>query len=296
MSVYYSIKDLENLTGIKAHTIRMWEQRYNIIKPERTCTNIRLYGAEDLKLMLNVALLNQNGYKISKIAKMTDDELKNKVMATVNQRSSYDDQISALTVAMIDLDEDSFERIMADNIIQFGFEKTILKVIYPFLSKIGVLWSTDSINPAQEHFITNLIRQKIVVEIDRIRKPVNPDLPQFMMFLPEGELHEISLLFACYLVRSRGVRVFYFGQMLPLEDLKKAYDLRQPQCLLTIITSSPGFDKIQDYLKELSTTFAKSQILLGGIQVIGQDHKIYDNQEIIYSADRLVEYVEEIIS
>ncbi len=294
MSLFYSIKDLENLTGIKAHTIRMWEQRYDIIKPERTITNIRLYGPDELKLMLNIALLNNNGYKISKIAKMTDDEMRAKVMETVNKRTRYEDQIAALTVAMIDLSEDTFEQIMAENIAEFGFENTILNVIYPFLSKIGVLWATDSINPAQEHFITNLIRQKIIVEIDRIRKPVYPDYPSMMLFLPEGELHEVSLLFSCYLIRSRGFRVYYFGQMLPLEDLKKAYDLRKPEYLLTIITSSPGFDKIQKYLDELSQTFADAKILLGGIQVIGQDHHIADNQEIIYSANRLVTYLEEL--
>jgi len=294
MSVYYSIKDLENLTGIKAHTIRMWEQRYSIVKPERTCTNIRLYGPNELKLMLNVALLNNNGYKISKIAKMTSEEMRHKVMATVNKRSRYEDQIAALTVAMIDLDEDEFERIMADNIQEFGFEETILKVIYPFLSKIGVLWATDSINPAQEHFISNLIRQKLIVGIDSLTLPVESNYPSLMLFLPEGELHEISLLFSCYLIRARGFRVFYFGQMLPMEDLEKAYRLRKPDYLLTIITSAPGFDKIQEYLNQLATTFSEAQILLAGIQIIGQDHKLAENQEIVYSAKRLIELLEEL--
>jgi len=294
MSVYYSIKDLENLTGIKAHTIRMWEQRYNIVKPERTCTNIRLYGPNELKLMLNIALLNNNGYKISKIAKMTAEEMKHKVMATVDKRSRYEDQIAALTVAMIDLDESEFERIMANNIREFGFEETILKVIYPFLSKIGVLWATDSINPAQEHFISNLIRQKLIVGIDSLTLPVESDYPTLMLFLPEGELHEISLLFSSYLIRARGFRVFYFGQMLPMEDLKKAYDLRQPDYLLTIITSVPGFDKVQDYLNQLAETFPNAQILLSGIQIIGQDHKLAENQEVIYNTERLIQFLEEL--
>jgi len=258
MSVYYSIKDLENLTGIKAHTIRMWEQRYNIVKPERTCTNIRLYGPNELKLMLNIALLNNNGYKISKIAKMTAEEMKHKVMATVDKRSRYEDQIAALTVAMIDLDESEFERIMANNIREFGFEETILKVIYPFLSKIGVLWATDSINPAQEHFISNLIRQKLIVGIDSLTLPVESDYPTLMLFLPEGELHEISLLFSSYLIRARGFRVFYFGQMLPMEDLKKAYDLRQPDYPRLFKSTGRNFPECSNLIIRYSDYWARS--------------------------------------
>lgn len=292
MSLYYSIKDLENLTGIKAHTIRMWEQRYSIIKPERSITNIRLYGASELKLMLNIALLNNNGYKISKIARMTNDEMLSKVMEVVNKRTRYEDQIATLTVAMVDLDEDSFERLMVENIEEYGFEQTVLKIIFPFLSKIGALWTTDSINPAQEHFITNLIRQKIIVAIDNIQEPVHTDYPSMMLFLPEGELHETILLFSYYLIRSKGFRVFYFGQMLPLEDVSKAYELRNPEYLLTIITTTPSLDKVQKYMDELSARFPNSKVLLGGRQVVGQDFRVSDNQEIIYSPNRLIEYLE----
>jgi len=162
----YSIKDLEHLTGIKAHTIRIWEQRYDILSPKRTDTNIRYYDSTDLKHMLNIALLNNNGYKISKIAKMSQEEVFEAVLQTIDKNNNYSDQINALTVAMIDLNEAQFEKIMSTNILQIGFEDTMLNIIYPFLTKIGFLWQIDSINPAQEHFMTNLIRQKLIVAID----------------------------------------------------------------------------------------------------------------------------------
>ncbi|MFY7911452.1 MAG: MerR family transcriptional regulator, partial [Emticicia sp.] len=159
----YSIKDLEQLSGIKAHTLRIWEQRYNIINPKRTDTNIRTYDDNDLKLVLNIALLKDHDYKISEIAKLSLEELSKEVLAISDKQLNYPDQIHALTIAMIDIDEERFEKIMSTNILQFGFENTMINIIYPFLSRIGTLWVTGSIGPAQEHFITNLIRQKIIV-------------------------------------------------------------------------------------------------------------------------------------
>lgn len=291
---YYSIKDLENLTGIKAHTIRMWEQRYELIKPDRTDSNIRLYGADELKFMLNIALLNNNGYKISKIAQMSSNEVNEKVLETIQKNTSYEDQINALIVSMIDMEEDQFESIMSSNILQYGFEKTMTSVIYPMLSRIGTLWTAESINPAQEHFISNLIRQKIIVAIDGYFEPNRVNPKKFMLFLPEGELHEISLLFSYYLIKSRGYKVIYLGQSLPLKDVILAYELHKPEYLFAIITSSPPPDQVQGYVHALGNHFPASQILLSGYQVVGQDIQTQDNTTILTNINQMVDFVDEL--
>ena len=192
----YSIRDLEQLSGIKAHTLRIWEQRYTILSPDRTDTNIRTYGDEDLKRVLNISLLKDHGYKISEIAKFSTDELNREIIKISDRQLSYPDQIQALTIAMLDLNEDRFEKIISTNILQSGFESTMINIIYPFLSRIGTLWVTGSIGPAQEHFITNLIRQKIIVAIDGQIGTSTSSGKKYVLFLPEGEFHEISLLFA----------------------------------------------------------------------------------------------------
>ncbi|MDX5478997.1 MAG: MerR family transcriptional regulator, partial [Cyclobacteriaceae bacterium] len=162
----YSIKDLEQLSGIKAHTLRIWEQRYSLLSPKRTDTNIRYYDDEDLKLILNVALLNDNGIKISKIASMSSEEMREQVVKMTEKSLTHDDQIHALTICMIEMDEERFDKVLSTNILKIGFEQTMMNIIYPFMSKIGVLWQTGAINPAQEHFISNLVRQKLIVAID----------------------------------------------------------------------------------------------------------------------------------
>ena len=167
----YSIKDLEKLSGIKAHTLRMWEHRYKIIEPQRTETNIRYYLDEDLKFILNVALLNKNGIKISKISKMSKEEIAQKVAAISEINFEYGTQLDALTISMIEMDEFKFDRIISTNIQQLGFERTMLEIIYPFLDKLSLLWLTGSINPVQENFMSYLIRQKLIVAIDNESLP-----------------------------------------------------------------------------------------------------------------------------
>ncbi len=271
----YSIKDLEQLSGIKAHTLRIWEQRYNLLQPKRTDTNIRFYDDDDLKLILNVALLNDNGIKISKIASMSPNELREEVMKLTERSLTHDDQIHALTICMIEMDEERFDKILSTNILKLGFEQTMLNVIYPFMSKIGVLWQTGAINPAQEHFISNLVRQKLIVAIDG-------QIPQqggkkFLLFLPEGELHEISILFASYLIKSKGHKVIYLGQSTPNDDLLSVFKLHQPDYLLTVITTSPSSEYVQEYINALADRFASAQILVTGYQVLGQDLSFPEN-------------------
>lgn len=288
----YSIKDLEQLSGIKAHTLRIWEQRYNLLLPKRTETNIRYYDDEDLKLILNVALLNDNGFKISKIAGMSETEMREEVVKLTEKSLTHDDQIHALTICMIEMDEERFDKVLSTNILKIGFEQTMVNIIYPFMSKIGVLWQTGAINPAQEHFISNLVRQKLIVAIDgQIYKGGGK---KFLLYLPEGELHEVSILFATYLIKARGHKVIYLGQNTPNEDLSTVYKLHNPEYLLTVITTSPSSENIQEYIYSLSERFSNSQILLSGYQIVGQDLKFPKNVKTMHYIRQIKEYLDEI--
>ncbi|WP_020604019.1 MerR family transcriptional regulator [Spirosoma spitsbergense] len=284
----YSIKDLEQLSGIKAHTLRIWEQRYAIIAPQRSDTNIRAYDDQDLKLVLNIAMLKDNGYKISDISKLSLDDLYSKVITVTDKQLSYPDQIQALTLAMLDFNEDRFEQIITSNIQRFGFENTMIHIIYPFLNRIGVLWVTDTVGPAQEHFITNLIRQKLIVAIEENRRNQRANGDKYLLFLPEGEYHEISLLFANYIISARSNKVIYLGQNLPFNELKLVYERHKPDYIFTVLTSSLSNHNVQPYVNRLAATFPDTQILLTGYQVVGQDIDTPDNTKIINQINDLI--------
>lgn len=288
----YSIRDLEHLSGIKAHTLRIWEQRYNIITPKRTDTNIRIYDDQDLKLVLNIALLKEHEYKISEIARFSTERLSKEVINITDKKQSYPDQIHALTIAMIDLDEAQFEKIMATNILKFGFEDMMINIVYPFLSRIGILWVTGSIGPAQEHFISNLIRQKLIVAIDG--QVIRPNLhsKKFVLYLPENELHELSLLFANYVLRARHNKVIYLGQTLPFDELVFVCESQKPDYLFTAITSTPAQNETQAYVSKLEKRFPNIRILMTGYQVIGQGIETRADTKIITHINQLIEIAE----
>jgi DNA-binding transcriptional MerR regulator len=288
----YSIKDLEQLSGIKAHTLRIWEQRYGFISPKRTETNIRYYDSEDLKLILNVALLKDNGYKISKIATLGRDKLNKIVLQLTEKNWRYPDQINSLLLSMIDLDEERFEEVIAMNTRKIGFEATVLNVIYPFLSKIGVLWQTDAINPAQEHFVTNLIRQKIIVALDGLPPPSKSAANKYLFYLPEGELHELTLLFANYIVKARHNRAIYFGQNLPFDDVVTIYNILDPEYIVTVITTSPSANQVQDYVNRLAAAFPRATILLSGYQILSQDIVLAANVTVFHRIEHMIDFVE----
>ena len=289
----YSIKDLEQLSGIKAHTLRIWEQRYDFIKPKRTDTNIRYYDDSDLKLILNVSLLKENGHKISKISKMRYDDMQNEIIKLTEKKLSYPEQIHSLTLAMIDHDEERFEKIMSTIILQLGFEMAMIKVIYPFLIKIGVLWQTGAISPSQEHYISYLIRQKIIVAIDSLFVPAIDYRKNYLLFLPEEEMHELSLLFSSYIIKSRRNKVIYIGQNTPFNDIVRVYNLLKPDYLLTVLTTHPQPCHIQSYIDKLSHTFHSTKILISGRQIIGQDLGLGKNMQVLNKLEDLIEFVEE---
>ncbi len=281
MSGSYSIKDLEQLSGIKAHTLRIWEQRYNILQPKRTDTNIRLYTSEELRMLLNISVLNSNGYKISKIANMTEEVLCQEVRKLTDACHKYSDQVQSLTLSMLDLDEDRFEKLINTNLLHFGLEKTMIDIIHPFLLHIGILWQTGSINPAHEHFITNLIRQKLHVAIDGQKLVRNPEAKKFILYLPEGELHDISLLFANFILRSKGHIVTYLGQSLPFADLVTINKVKNPDYIFTIITSSPHQEDAIAYIRKLSKTMPGQKFLVTGYQVTSQSFEVPNNVQIL---------------
>jgi len=259
----FTIKDLENLSGIKAHTIRIWEQRYSFLKPNRTDTNIRFYSNDELKKLLNVALLNKFGFKISHIDKMNQAEINDKILS-LNQLEALQERIvNTLIQNMVDLDTEAFEDELDDFIAAKGIEKAISQIIFPFLEKIGILWLTNHINPGQEHLVTNIIRQKLIVGIESIRTTVKIN-KSVLLFLPETEYHELSLLFMNYMLKNKGVTTIYLGCSIPLKDVEYLVNLKKPDYIYTHLTSVGikfNFDK---FITNLSKSFPKTPVIISG--------------------------------
>ncbi|MCJ8164925.1 MerR family transcriptional regulator [Pontibacter sp. E15-1] len=262
----YTIKELEHLSGIKAHTIRIWEQRYSILNPKRTDTNIRYYDEADLKSLLNISLLNERGYKISKIAQMDPRQILKMVTQLCDSPCACSHHVSALVSAMVDMDEEKFEKQLSTATLQLGLHDVMEEIISPFLYKIGILWQTNNISPAHEHFVSNLIRQKLIVAIDgqTIRRKENA--PTYILYLPEGELHELALLYLNYVLRANGQHVVYLGQNLPFKDLELTYEQFQAKYICTVLTSVPERDQVQGYLNQLSKRFPHTTIYVYGFQ------------------------------
>jgi len=291
----YSIKDLEKLSGIKAHTIRIWESRHNLIEPQRTETNIRIYDDEQLKKLLNVSLLVNNGYKISKISKFDVSE-RNQIVNDIYEKAneslidkSLEVQLNALIVSMIDLDEDKFDKIFSTNVLRQGFERTITHIIYPFLEKVGLMWGIDQINPAQEHFISNLIRQKVITAIDGLPVP-NKQSEKFLLFLPENELHEMGILLAHYLLKANGKQIVYLGQNVPFADLIEVVEICNPQHILTFMVTPKTHEEIQAYIVKLGETFKNKAILVSGASYTLGEIKFPENTNWLQRVDDLKSY------
>ena len=257
----YSIKELEKLSGIKAHTIRIWEKRYGLIEPHRTNTNIRYYTDSELKKILNVAVLNRHGIKISSIARLSDLELREEILRVSTTSYSNDTLIDSMVLSMIDLDEYKLEAMIDKSINKIGFKSTVTDVLYPFLEKVGILWQSGDVYPAQEHFVSFLIRQKIIGATDRISNTFNQNGKKFLLLLPEGEWHEISLLFSQYLIREANHEVIYLGQSVPYSDvLAIGASTRFEFILISSTNSQTGVD-LGLYLEDLGVAFPDKKIL-----------------------------------
>ena len=283
----FTIKDLENLSGIKAHTIRIWEQRYHFLKPRRTDTNIRFYSNEELKTILNISLLNRHGYKISKLDKMHPQEINEKIFELNGADATKERVINELVKQMVDLEFYAFDSLLKEQIAAEGMEDTVVSIIFPFLERIGLLWQTGHINPAQEHFVSNIIRQKLIVGIDGCPAPVHP-AKTVMLYLPEGEHHEIGLLYMNYLLRSRGIETIYLGANVPQNDALFVLKLKKPDMAFMHLTTPVKGKSFSDFVHDLSNSFSSTPVIISG-----QISRHYD--EPVPSSVHLVNSVEEVI-
>ncbi len=260
----FTIKDLENLSGIKAHTIRIWEQRYSFLRPQRTDTNIRFYNNDELKTILNVALLNKYGFKISHIDKMNEVEIKDRILSLSQIQAQQERIINDLIQSMVDLNIEEFESTLDNYIMARGLERSITQIIFPFLEKIGILWSTNHVNPAQEHLVTNIIRQKLIVGIEGVTTHMQAN-KTILLFLPESEHHELGLLFISYLMRSRGVKVLYLGSNVPVSDVKFVIRIKKPDFAYTHLTSLGHNFNFEKFLNQLATKIKTTPIVVSGL-------------------------------
>ena len=255
----FTIKDLENISGIKAHTIRIWEKRYNLLEPKRTDTNIRYYSHENLQKILNVVLLSKNGYKISRIAKMSREEMLLQSREVAFGSNTNDAAINDFKLAMFQFDKVLFDKTYKKLLLKKHFEKIVKDVFIPFLNHIGLLWQTDTILPAHEHFISNLIAQKIHLNIELITTIVNESNKTYVLFLPENEIHELGLLYLNYELLLKGNRTIYLGQNLPLDNLKCFFDYQEDLCFITSLTVKPYNSKIEDYFNQVESLLENSK-------------------------------------
>jgi DNA-binding transcriptional MerR regulator len=287
----FTIKDLENLSGIKAHTIRIWEQRYNFLKPNRTDTNIRYYGNQELKTILNISLLNKYGYKISHINKMTEQELRTKIVSLSDRIAQQERLVNELIAYMIDLDIESYERILDSFILAKGIDKAITQIVFPFLHRVGVLWVTNHINPAQEHLVTNVIRQKLIVGIEGMMTHRRTD-KTVLLFLPEGEHHELGLLYVYYLLKTQGVRILYLGEDVPLDDVEFVCHQKTPDYLYTHLTGITGNFNLERFLVQATQRFT-APLVISGELARGHVTKIPENRSVRFcrSVPEVLEFI-----
>ena len=262
----FSIKDLEHFTGIKSHTIRAWEQRYKLLVPKRTVTNIRYYSGDDLKKLLNVGYLIQHGGKISKIAQLSDAALIEKVRDMQMEEGGLSAVFSQLKLSMLNYDEALFKQVVDEYTHEHGLDRTVLDVFLPFLSQIGVLWLTNTICPAQEHFISHLMRQELHAAVSHSAIPFREDHPPIVLFLPEREIHDISLLFIHFLCRVNGLKSIFLGASVPFNDLVTVGDQFPNAVFVTYCTTHPSSSESADYVELIEAEFAgtENQFLLGG--------------------------------
>ena len=286
----YSIKDLEQVSGIKAHTIRIWEQRYNFLQPLRTDTNIRTYNASELKVILNVSLLNKYGFKISHIDKMTPEQMEEKILS-LNQLDAVKERvINGLLKEMVSLNMGSFEMQLDIYIGQKGIERTVLEIVFPFLERVGVLWMTNHVNPAQEHLATNILRQKLILGIEKLPAVVNQD-KNVILFMPEGEHHEIGLLLVYFLLKQQGVFVNYLGANVPLRDLAFLNGIKKPEYIFCHITSPSKLFKLDRFITHLGQISNATPVLLSGQLIKDYKGKLSDNIKVKISLTEVLQVI-----
>ncbi|NND76741.1 MAG: MerR family transcriptional regulator [Flavobacteriales bacterium] len=286
----FSIKDLERLSGIKAHTLRIWEKRYGLVEPKRSASNIRSYTNDDLKKVLNVAMLNRSGLKISNIANLSDDELLTRIQEYSITNEGHRHFIDQLVFAMIDMDEELMEELIDKAILEHGFEKTMLDIIHPFFKNVGLMWLTGSVHPGQEHFISNLIRRKLIIAIDR-KKQYSISGNNVVFFLPEQEWHELGLLFHSFIALDQKVNTYYLGQSVPISTIEKVIESKKPSHLVFSHLSVKSYEALVKYSKELKS-------IAGEIKIVFLDNSLSQKQKekLALIVPESIDHFKEIIS
>jgi DNA-binding transcriptional MerR regulator len=263
----FSIKDLENLSGIKAHTIRIWEKRYNILEPMRSTTNIRNYDIHNLQKLLNIVLLHNYGYKISRIAGYSSEKIALLVREIISEKSSKNHAINAFKMAMINFDQALFLNTYNSLLSEKSFREIFYDVVIPLMDEIGLLWQSDTITPAQEHFISFLIKQKLLVNTEKIQilEPTRTD-KIFVLYLPENEIHELGLMYLNYEILLNGYKTIYLGESVPIDSLKDMKKYFDNIIYISYFTVQPARDAVNDYLNDISAEILDidSQIWLLG--------------------------------
>lgn len=292
----FSIKDLENLSGIKAHTIRIWEKRYNLFKPNRTDTNIRYYSTASLQKILNISFLNNNGYKISKIASLKEDEISKLVKEISENKDPNNHYINLFKLAMINFDQSQFNNTFYKLEKELSFKSIFFDIFIPLLDHIGLLWQTDTITPAHEHFIVELIKKKILVESEKAYKNNTPDLtqPPYALFLPDNEMHELGLLYTNLELTLQGKHVIYLGQSVPIESLEYLLTKHNKIYFISNFTIKPEKENLDSYLDKFSKVLLnknKSKFLVSG-RILSANPKITNsNIKTFESTKALLDHI-----
>jgi len=282
----FTIKDLENISGIKAHTIRIWEKRYNLLSPDRTDTNIRYYSSENLQKLLNVVLLNKNNIKISKIAEMSDDTIVLKARELAFKMAVNDEAINSFKLAMFQFDKTLFNNAYNRLLKRKTFREIFKDVFVPFLNHIGFLWQTDTLLPAHEHFISNLIVQKIQINIEKLEYSNNNSEMSYVLFLPENEIHELGLMYLNYELILRGYNTIYLGQSLPLDNLDCFFKSKSRVCFITSMTVQPYDDKVEEYFSEIEAVLENTshELIAIGNKAMAVDNVDFKAKITVYSS------------
>ncbi len=287
--VRYSIKDLENYTEIKAHTIRIWEQRYNLLSPKRTESNIRYYSHKDLKKILNINLLYLNGLKISKIAKLSEEEITEKAKEIIVDKSvSGNEDIDALLISITSMDADEIRKQLWSNDKKYGLREMYSTVIVPLLQKMGELWMTNSISVAHEHHFSNILRDFFILKTNDLKPEKKLDRSA-LLFLPQHEDHELSLLYYQYLLKDAGYKCIYLGKNVPLDDLEKSVAQTKPDIVVTNLISKINEKDVDEFFKRFVKSSRDSEIRLSGSFVQEVADRIPSAIKIISSEKELIQ-------
>lgn len=293
----FSIKDLENLSGIKAHTIRIWEKRYSLFTPNRTDTNIRYYNLESLQKLLNISYLNSNGYKISKISKLNSDEIPQLVKEISSSKEENDHAINAFKLSMINFDQSLFYSTFHDLEKKLSFKAIFYDVFVPFLDHIGLLWQTNTITPAHEHFIVELLKQKIITHTHKSNRSsikLNTN-KTYVLFLPDNEIHELGLLYTNYELNNKGLHSIYLGQSVPIDSLKFLLSRYKNITFISSFTIKPEKEEIEDYIKEFTEKILAEEnnhlLVSGRLSTLLNPSKISDQITIFKTTKEVIEAI-----